>query len=413
MIQCVSHSERCWCSGHWWTVGEVLGFPTREKFAGEVCWCLSENITMFRFSLLHITQPVGNAHPFWPWLKKQDDAPRHGCSCCQGWTSALQLVIQLLKLSCQQPRALSGLGSRIGFVPEWEKICSDGESHSLVGSTSVQAGPWLQCTDTSACWKEKALLSPHLDFLCHVYQKEQISVELSWEKQVYDARFLEPCVWTWAHVSASDFMGTVRGRTKESGGYCHFSVALSQVCLMSFWVRFLISFIWLLPFFLVAACSAAKLSARAGECLQTDPSAQHLALQRAPVLLRWFGRGHTSAFYAICHVLLTLIPKLRLKSEGNYMLEDFDCFLRACPHLDILGATFTWRFSGIPWDTLYPEDLLCLVTIGTRASSLVFLRSWLAIWKSHPVIPPESGRPFVTTNPRNRFSLHPVCQHSL
>lgn len=63
--------------------------------------------------------------------------------------------------------------------------------------------------------------------------------------------------------------------------------------------------------------------------------------KRAPVLLRWFGRGHTLAFYAICCVLLTLIPKLRLKSEGNYMLEDFDSFSRACPHLDILGATFT------------------------------------------------------------------------
>lgn len=252
------------CQGSAW-------FPIREKFAGEVCWCLSENITTFRFSLLHIPQPVGNAHPFWPWLKKQDDAPRHGCSCCQGWTSALQLVIQLLKLSCQQPRALSGLGSRVGFVPEWEKICSDRESHSLVGSTSVQAGPWLQSTDTSACWKEKAPLSPHLDFLCHVYQKEQNSVELSWEKQVHSACLLALCVWTWAHVPASNFTGTVRGRTQDSDDYCHFSLALSQVCLMSFWVRFLISLIWLLPFFLVAACSAAKLSARAGEMLTDRP----------------------------------------------------------------------------------------------------------------------------------------------
>lgn len=40
---------------------------------------------------------------------------------------------------------------------------------------------------------------------------------------------------------------------------------------MSFWVRFLISLIWLLPFFLVAACSAAKLSARAGEMLTDRP----------------------------------------------------------------------------------------------------------------------------------------------
>lgn len=75
--------------------------------------------------------------------------------------------------------------------------------------------------------------------------------------------------------------------------------------------------------------------------LQTDPSARHLALQRAPTLLRRFGRGHTLAFCAICCVLLILIPKLRLKSEGNYTLEDFDRFWRACPHLDILGATFT------------------------------------------------------------------------
>lgn len=394
------------CQGSAW-------FPIREKFAGEVCWCLSENITTFRFSLLHIPQPVGNAHPFWPWLKKQDDAPRHGCSCCQGWTSALQLVIQLLKLSCQQPRALSGLGSRVGFVPEWEKICSDGESHSLVGSTSVQAGPWLQSTDTSACWKEKAPLSPHLDFLCHVYQKEQISVELSWENQVHAARFLALCVWTWAHVSASNFTGTVRGRTQDSGdlpllsglkpGLSH--ELLGQIPDFS---HLVVAFF---PCCCLQRCQAVSQSG--GNAYRPTHQPSTWPCKRAPVLLRWFGRGHTLAFYAICCVLLTLIPKLRLKSEGNYMLEDFDSFSRACPHLDILGATFTWRFSGIPWDTIYPEDLLCLVTLGTRASSLVFLRSWLAIWKSHPVIPPESGRPFVTTNPRNRFSLHPVCQHSL
>lgn len=66
-----------------------------------------------------------------------------------------------------------------------------------------------------------------------------------------------------------------------------------------------------------------------------------------------------------------------------------------------------------PWDTIYPEDLLCLVTLGMCVSCLVLLWSWWAIWKFHPVITPGSGRPFVTTNPRNRFFLHPVCQHSL
>lgn len=66
-----------------------------------------------------------------------------------------------------------------------------------------------------------------------------------------------------------------------------------------------------------------------------------------------------------------------------------------------------------PWHPIYPEDLLCLVTLEMCISSLVLLRSWWAIWKFHPMITPESGRPFVTTNPRNRFFLHPVCQHSL
>lgn len=58
---------------------------------------------------------------------------------CQGWTSALQLIIQPLKTSCEQPRALAWLGSCICFVPEWEITLSKGDVCRLAGSISVPA----------------------------------------------------------------------------------------------------------------------------------------------------------------------------------------------------------------------------------------------------------------------------------
>lgn len=63
---------------------------------------------------------------------------------CQGWTSALQLVIQPLKTPCEQPRALAWLGSCICFVPEWEITLSEGDGCRLAGSTSEPAARWQQ-----------------------------------------------------------------------------------------------------------------------------------------------------------------------------------------------------------------------------------------------------------------------------
>lgn len=85
----------------------------------------------------------------------------------------------------------------------------------------------------------------------------------------------------------------------------------------------------------------------------------------------------------------------------------------ADPHLEkILGATFMWWFSGV--SSRYHLSRRFAVPGNFRdVSCLVLLWSWWAIWKFHPMITPGSGRPFVTTNPRNRFFLHPVCQHSL
>lgn len=88
--------------------------------------------------------------------------------CCQGWTSAVQLVIQPVKMSCEQPRALAWLGSCICFC-------------TWMGNHSLQRG-WLQTpplcqlhtgSSTRTCLlREKSLFSPHLDFLCHIYWKE-------------------------------------------------------------------------------------------------------------------------------------------------------------------------------------------------------------------------------------------------
>lgn len=73
--------------------------------------------------------------------------------CCQGWTSAVQLVIQPVKMSCEQPRALAWLGSCICF-------CTWMGNHSLSKGDGCRLHLCASCTLAAAhgpaCWERKA-----------------------------------------------------------------------------------------------------------------------------------------------------------------------------------------------------------------------------------------------------------------
>lgn len=102
-------------------------------------------------------------------------------SYCQGWTSALQLVIQPLKTSCEQPRALAWLSSCICFVPEWEITLSKGDGCRLAGSPSVPAAHWQQHTDLPAGERKPCFRLTWI--FCAIFTEKNCSCsELLWGK---------------------------------------------------------------------------------------------------------------------------------------------------------------------------------------------------------------------------------------